>query len=238
MNELLIRSKSGIKLYTFERNEGNEYAGKVTFEYEGCIHDAIWSCDGSSFLILHSVEGLLLISNYADRANIRVSKITCTFRYKELFTDDHVKLIKHVQWSPSNKFVVFFFPFEEKHFISIGNLLLFSVQHTRVLCSFKIRKKICSNWPIIHFTPEDRYFFLEKKSSLYVYDTLQLVQTNAEVLHNLASVDIPRNYLFTWHHPNVIAMYVSPYVGDDHARYFIVHTKSNFLGDVYVYKIE
>ncbi|KJP86182.1 hypothetical protein AK88_04153 [Plasmodium fragile] len=238
MNELLIRSKSGIKLYTFERNENNEYTGKVTFEYDGCIPDAIWSCDGNSFLILHSVEGLLLISNYSDRDNIRVNKITCHNRYKELFTDDNVKLIKHVQWSPANKFVVFFFPFEEKNFVSIGNLLLFSVQHNKVLCSFKIRKKICSNWPIIHFTTEDRYFFLEKKSNLYVYDTHQLIQTNTEVLHNFVNTDIPTNYLFTWHHPNVIAMYMSPYVGEDDARFFIVHTKNNFLGDVYVYKIQ
>ncbi|CRG99051.1 eukaryotic translation initiation factor subunit eIF2A, putative [Plasmodium relictum] len=233
MSELLIRSKSGIKLYKFDKNE-NKYDSKIIFEYDGCIHDAIWSYDGNSFLILHSVEGLLLITNYSEE-NKKINKITCLNKYKQLFDYDNIKLIKHVQWSPNNKFIVFFFPYEENKHVKLGNLLLWNVKDNNVLCSFKIKKKSCSNWPIINFTDDDGYFFLQKKSEVYVYDTLQLIQNGN--IDNLENSDVPINYIYSWNQPNIISIYLSSYIDEKQFRYFVAHTKNNFLGDIYIYKI-
>lgn len=167
MSELLIRSKSGVKLYEFKKLE-NLYESNIIFEYDGCIHDAIWSYDGNSFLLLHSIEGLLLISNYEEKKKRKIEKIACIGKYKELFDDENIKLIKHVQWSPNNRFIVFFFSYEEEKHNRLGNLLVWNVKDKNILCSFKIKKKSCSNWPVINFTNDDNYFFLQKKNR-YLY---------------------------------------------------------------------
>ncbi|CAD2086780.1 eukaryotic translation initiation factor subunit eIF2A, putative [Plasmodium vinckei brucechwatti] len=235
MSELLIRFKSGIKLYKFEKNE-NKYDSKIIFEYDGYIHDVIWSHDGKSFLIFHSLDGVLLVLNCST--NIRVNQIRCQNKYKELFTQDNLTLIKHVQWSPNNKYIVIFFPYDENKHKEIGNVLLWSTEKNKVISSFKIKKNICSNWPIIHFTNDDRYFFLQKKSDMYIYDTLILEQDENTNSNDVSNKDIPNNYIYSWNHLNVIAIYFSKYIDDQNSRYFVLHTKHNFLGDIYVYKIE